>query len=85
MKENDKLKIEIGGHTDSDGDDDKNLELSKKRAQSVMNYLLMKGVGVSRLSYKGYGETMPRVKNDSPENKALNRRTEVKIIGEIKE
>ncbi|MEN8928813.1 MAG: OmpA family protein [Flavobacteriales bacterium] len=83
MRDNSKLKIEIGGHTDSDGDDDKNMELSKKRAQSAMNYLLMKGIEIPRLSYQGYGETMPRVKNDSPENKALNRRTEVKIIGEL--
>lgn len=83
MRDNSKLKIEIGGHTDSDGDDDKNMELSRKRAQSAMNYLLMKGVEIPRLSYKGYGETMPRAKNDTPENKALNRRTEVKIIGEL--
>ncbi|MEZ7931500.1 MAG: OmpA family protein [Flavobacteriales bacterium] len=83
MKENSKLKIEIGGHTDSDGDDDKNMELSTKRAKSAMNYLLMKGVEAPRLSYKGYGEMMPRVKNDTPINKALNRRTEVKIIGEV--
>ncbi len=83
MRDNSTLKIEIGGHTDSDGDDDKNLELSKKRAQSVMNYLLMKGIPIPRLTYKGYGETMPRAENDTPENKALNRRTEVKIIGVI--
>ena len=83
MRDNSKLKIEIGGHTDSDGDDDKNMELSRKRAQYTMNYLLMKGVEISRLTYKGYGETMPRAKNDTPENKALNRRTEVKILGEL--
>jgi OOP family OmpA-OmpF porin len=41
----------------------------------------MKGIDVSRLKYKGYGQTKPRADNDSKENKALNRRTEVKIIG----
>ncbi len=81
MKTNPELKIEVGGHTDSDGDADKNQALSEKRAKSVVNYLVMKGIDASRLKYKGYGETKPRADNDSPENKALNRRTEVKIIG----
>ncbi|MDA8901660.1 OmpA family protein [bacterium] len=81
MKTNPELKIEVGGHTDSDGDAGKNQVLSEKRAKSVVNYLVMKGIDVSRLKYKGYGQTKPRADNDSKENKALNRRTEVKIIG----
>ena len=81
MKKNKTLKIEIGGHTDSDGDPVKNQELSEKRAKAVVNYLVLKGIDKSRLKYAGYGETKPRAENNSPENKALNRRTEVKIIG----
>lgn len=81
LSENKSLRIEVGGHTDSDGDPTKNKELSEKRAKSVVNYLVMKGIDSSRLTYKGYGETKPRATNDSKKNKALNRRTEIKIIG----
>ncbi len=81
MKKNKTLQIEVGGHTDSDGDADKNQELSEKRAKSVVNYLVMKGIEKSRLKFTGYGETKPRAENNSDKNKALNRRTEVKIIG----
>lgn len=81
MKKNKTLQVEVGGHTDSDGEAAKNQELSEKRAKAVVNYLIMKGIDKSRLKYTGYGETKPRAENNSPENKALNRRTEVKIIG----
>ena len=81
MMQNESVKIEIGGHTDSDGDPAQNQELSEKRAKSVVNYLTLKGIDISRLTYQGYGATKPRAKNNTPENKALNRRTEVKIIG----
>lgn len=81
MVQNEAVKIEIGGHTDSDGNAQKNQELSEKRAKSVVNYLVLKGIKLSRLTYAGYGSTKPRAKNNSEKNKALNRRTEVKIIG----
>ena len=81
MKKNKSLVIEIGGHTDSDGNADKNQELSEKRARAVVNYLKMKGIEIPRLKFKGYGATKPRAKNDTEKNKALNRRTEVKITG----
>lgn len=81
MKQNEAVKIEIGGHTDSDGEASQNQELSEKRAKSVVNYLVVKGIDVSRLNHTGYGETKPRAENDTEKNKALNRRTEVKIIG----
>ena len=74
------LKIEISGHTDNDGDDDFNMELSNNRAKSVVNWLIENGIKESRLSFKGYGETMPIVKNNTPGNKAKNRRTELTII-----
>lgn len=79
LNKNPNIKIEIGGHTDSDGDDARNLTLSDSRAKAVMSYLITKGISTNRLSAKGYGETAPLAKNDTPENKALNRRVEVKV------
>jgi outer membrane protein OmpA-like peptidoglycan-associated protein len=75
------LKIEISGHTDSDGDELHNLKLSDDRAKAVKDYLVKKGISESRLVYKGYGESQPMAENNTPENKQLNRRTEIKIIG----
>jgi OmpA-OmpF porin, OOP family len=74
------LKFEIGGHTDSDGDDQSNLKLSQARADAVRSKLIELGIDGSRLIAKGYGESKPLVDNASPENKATNRRVEfVKI------
>jgi outer membrane protein OmpA-like peptidoglycan-associated protein len=81
MVQNEAVRIEIGGHTDSDGNAKQNQELSEKRAKSVVNYLVLKGIDISRLTHAGYGSSKPRASNDSEKNKALNRRTEVKIIG----
>ncbi|MCL4109376.1 UNVERIFIED_CONTAM: hypothetical protein GTU68_033201 [Idotea baltica] len=80
MNENPKIKIEIGGHTDSDGPDAYNQSLSEERSQSVVNYLIDRGVHISRMTAKGYGEKTPMVANDTPENKQRNRRTELKIL-----
>jgi OmpA-OmpF porin, OOP family len=71
------LKLEIQGHTDSDGSADYNLQLSQQRAESVRQYLLLFGIDPSRLQAKGYGESMPVAPNDSDENKAKNRRVEL--------
>ena len=71
------LALEIQGHTDSDGSAAYNLELSQRRAESVRNYLLLFGVAPSRLEATGYGEKMPMAPNDTPENKAKNRRVEL--------
>ncbi|MCU0417208.1 MAG: OmpA family protein [Cytophagaceae bacterium] len=79
---NPKMKIELGGHTDSDGDDVKNLILSQNRAEAVMQYLIKKGLDPNRVSAKGYGEQVPLVPNTTPENKAKNRRTEVRVLDE---
>ncbi len=73
------LKIELGGHTDSDGDDKHNMILSDNRAKAVKDWLIENGIEASRLTHKGYGETQPIVENDTAEHKAQNRRTEVKI------
>jgi outer membrane protein OmpA-like peptidoglycan-associated protein len=79
LTKNPTLKIELGGHTDSDGDDKSNQVLSENRAKAVVTWLIQNGIDKTRLSYKGYGETKPIVANDTAENKAKNRRTEVKI------
>lgn len=72
--------IEISGHTDSDGGDDFNLALSKKRAESVMRYLANSGISAARMRAIGYGETRPVVPNTTSRNKAKNRRIEFKVL-----
>lgn len=80
MTDNPKLKVELGAHTDSDGSDTYNQDLSERRAQSVVDYLVERGVARTRMIAKGYGEKEPVAANDSPENKQKNRRTELKIL-----
>lgn len=80
MSDNPSVKVEIGGHTDSDGSDSYNQDLSERRSQSVVKYLQDKGIPINRMVAKGYGEKVPMVANDSPENKQKNRRTELKIL-----
>jgi outer membrane protein OmpA-like peptidoglycan-associated protein len=71
------LSLEIGGHTDTEGADAYNLDLSQRRAQSVVNWLLAKGIAPARLTAKGYGKTKPVSDNLTPEGRALNRRVEL--------
>lgn len=73
------VKIEIGGHTDNVGDKKQNLTLSQNRAKAVYDYLVNKGIATERLSYMGYGDAQPKFPNDTPENRAKNRRTEFKV------
>jgi outer membrane protein OmpA-like peptidoglycan-associated protein len=80
MNENPSIKIEISGHTDDVGSDAANLDLSKKRAQSVVEFLSKMGLPPTRLLSKGYGETQPLNPNSSDENRAMNRRIEFKIL-----
>ncbi|HMS29188.1 MAG TPA: OmpA family protein [Saprospiraceae bacterium] len=86
FNDNPGLELEMGSHTDARGNDDYNLELSNNRARAAMNYLLMKGIDSTRISYKGYGETLikNRCKNlvsCSDKEHEENRRTELKITG----
>lgn len=87
LSNNPSIKVEIQGHTDSKGNDKYNMKLSQKRAESVKNYLTKKGIKASRITAKGYGETQPIAKNqnddgsDNEEGRALNRRIELKILG----
>jgi OmpA-OmpF porin, OOP family len=76
LKANPALKVEIGGHTDADGDAAKNLALSQARADAVKKVLVEQGIDAGRITTKGYGSTKPIDKNDSPEGKANNRRVE---------
>lgn len=80
LKENPGLRIEINGHTDNAGQPNSNLELSRNRARSVVNYLAAQGIDAKRLSYKGYGETQPIATNNTEEGRAKNRRTEMKVL-----
>lgn len=90
LKANPALKIEIGGHTDTRGDNAENQKLSEARAKSVKDYLIQQGIEAARLSSKGYGETMPiysdeaiaKMPTEKEKEKAHqeNRRTEYKIV-----
>ncbi|MBN2173730.1 MAG: OmpA family protein [Bacteroidales bacterium] len=74
------LKIEVSGHTDNVGSATYNQDLSERRANSVVGYLLRKGIDPNRLAFKGYGFTQPIASNDTPEGRQLNRRTEFKVL-----
>lgn len=79
LKDNPKIKIEIGGHTDSKGSDSYNYRLSEKRAKAVVKYLKTK-IKTNRLKAKGYGETKAVGDNSTEEGRAKNRRVEFKIL-----
>ena len=83
IKNNPQVKqLEIGGHASTEGDDGRNLELSKRRANAVMAHLVTKGgVAKDRVIAKGYGETKPLVKpDDTDAQKELNRRVEFLVL-----
>jgi outer membrane protein OmpA-like peptidoglycan-associated protein len=80
MKENPDINIEISAHTDNKGSSDYNLKLSDKRAQEIVKYLVSKGIPAGKLKPKGYGATRPVATNDTEENRAKNRRVELKVI-----
>lgn len=70
------VSLEVQGHTDDQGDDQKNLTLSQARAQAVVDYLVARGIDAKRLVAKGYGETTPKEPNTSAAGRASNRRVE---------
>ena len=80
LLENPGLHIEIGGHTDSTGTYEYNLELSEKRAARVYYYLVEEGISKERLRYKGYADTQPIYTNQTEEGRANNRRTEFRVF-----
>ena len=80
LTDNPSVIIELSAHTDAQGSDDYNLQLSQKRAESVVNYLISKGIEPGRLIAKGYGEQMPVADNGTEEGRAENRRVEMRIV-----
>jgi len=81
MNEYPNLKIEVSGHTDNVGSRDYNLRLSTRRAQAVADYLISKGIASGRIKSVGYGFDKPVATNTTEEGRKLNRRSEIKIIG----
>jgi len=77
LKNNPNIKIKIDGYTDNTGDDENNQILSSERAKSVCNYLVGKGISFKRISSEGHGSKLNKYPNDTPENKAKNRRVEI--------
>ena len=85
MNDNPSVTIELSSHTDSRGDDNFNMELSQKRAQSAVDYIISRGVGLDRIIARGYGEE--KIKNKctdgvpcSEAEHKVNRRTEIKVV-----
>jgi outer membrane protein OmpA-like peptidoglycan-associated protein len=75
--QNPTLKISIEGHTDNAGGETVNQKLSESRAKSVMNALISKNIDISRLKYKGWGQSKPIADNNTEEGRAKNRRVEI--------
>ena len=80
LKEFDKTMVEVAGHTDSDGSDAYNQQLSERRANSVVAYLVSRGTRGDRFIAVGAGESRPIASNATPEGKAQNRRVEITIV-----
>jgi outer membrane protein OmpA-like peptidoglycan-associated protein len=78
LKNNPDWKLSIVGHTDNVGGDSSNLDLSRRRSQSVKAALVERyGIAASRLTTGGFGASQPQAKNDTPEGRARNRRVEL--------
>ncbi len=77
LKEWGEVKVVVAGHTDSRSNDDYNLKLSQRRAETVRDYLISKGIAADRLTAKGYGESQPIADNETEEGRLKNRRVEL--------
>lgn len=77
---NPNMRVEIQGHTDSIGSERYNQTLSERRARTVMNYLVARGISANRLQIMGFGETKPIADNGTPVGREMNRRIEFKIL-----
>ncbi len=80
LEANPNLKIRIDGHTDSRGSAAYNQSLSERRAKSVRDFLVERGIAAGRVSSRGFGESQPAAPNDSKENMQINRRTELTVL-----
>lgn len=89
LVQQDTVVAEIGGHTDSRGDPDKNLQLSRDRAKAVYDYLVRRGIEPYRLTYKGYGSSQPVAPNqrvngeDNADGRARNRRVDMRVVNDL--
>ena len=79
LKEDESLMVDVDGHTDATGKEDKNQTLSDNRAAAVKAYLVTKGIAESRLKSTGFGSTKPVADNKTAAGKAKNRRTEMAV------
>jgi outer membrane protein OmpA-like peptidoglycan-associated protein len=79
LADNPKISVRIEGHTDSQGNDNFNLKLSQRRAESVKAYLVKRGITQDRMDPKGYGESVPIADNRTSDGRAQNRRVEFVI------
>ncbi len=84
LRDNVSMHIEIRGHTDAVGSETDNQELSEQRARAILDHLIAAGIPEERLTYRGFGESLPVADNDSEEGRQRNRRTEFIIISNEK-
>ena len=80
LRKNPTIKVEVAGHTDSDGAAEYNESLSARRATTVHDYLAANGVSTDRMTIRGYGESQPIADNSSSAGKAQNRRVLLRIV-----
>ena len=80
LKRNAKAKVEIEGHTSSEGSDDFNQKLSEDRANSVMEYMIKKGISKDRVTAVGYGSSRPKEDNATEAGRKANRRIEIRVV-----
>ena len=76
-------RVRVEGHTDDQGKDAYNLQLSQRRVDSVLAYLVNQGVGADRLEARGFGETQPIADNKTAQGRAENRRVEFRIMESV--
>ena len=82
LKKNPKAKVEIQGHTSSEGDDSMNQKLSEERAYAVLQYMVLKGIDKKRLTASGYGSSQPKADNSTEAGRKQNRRIELRVLNE---
>ncbi len=81
LNDNPRISVELGSHTDTRSNDDYNMDLSRRRANSAVQYLISKGISAGRITAKGYGETQLLIKEaETEEEHQQNRRTEIRVV-----
>jgi len=80
MQQHPTVEIQLAGHTDNQGDFDKNVQLSKERVEVIKSYLVQNGIDANRITTRGYGPTRPIASNNSEATRKLNRRVEMTVI-----